>query len=237
MRDEKMPAKTYHENFDESSGGWLRVVDNLQPPAPLPVKDGAVWSYGPWWIDYNHAPPGAGYLQLLMCLNTKGPFGETVKDAGGENRFVAGGYSRDLTNCKVSVRIKGELEAAGAKICVLIQAAQGGMVTGWIYTGETFHATPEYTEQSLTLVSDETKWHCLGARHDRVDYYGRAPLPAVLSDVNVNFYLLLYPVTPKPMGPIQGDPHKLRAGKEYPVWPSSIAQGYVAVDSIRIDWP
>ena len=90
------------------------------------------------------------------------------------------------------------------------------MVTGWIYTGETFTATREYTEQSVTLFQDESKWSCLGAQHDRADYYGRTPLARILSDVNVNLYLLLFPVTPKPMGPIDGDPHLLRAGKDYP---------------------
>ena len=117
------------------SGGWIRVMDNALPPDSLPIREGAAWSYGPWWVDYNHAPPGAGYLQLLMCLSTKGPFSEVVKEAG-----------------------------------------------------------------------------------------------------NVNVYFMFFPVTPKPMGPLVGDQHALRAGKDYPVWPSSIAQGYVAVDAIRIDW-
>lgn len=232
-----MPSQSYIETFDHGPGGWVRVVDNVSAPAALPVKDGALWSYGPWWVDYNHAPPGAGYLQLLMCLNTKGPFGETLKEVGGENRFVTGGFSRDLTNATVMARIKGELEAAGTKICVLIQGSQDGMVTGWIHTGKTMTVTPEFSEQSVKLVPDESKWTCLGARQGREDFYGRTPLNRILSDVNVNLYLLLFPVMPKPMGPIAGDPHQLRAGKDYPVWPSSIAQGYVAVDTIRIDWP
>jgi hypothetical protein len=230
-------SSTYIETFDHGPGGWIRVVDNIMPPAALPVRDGALWSYGPWWVDYNHAPPGAGYLQLLMCLNTKAPFGETLKEAGGENRFVAGGHSRNLTNTTVTARIKGELEAAGTKVCVLIQGSQDGKTTGWIHTGKTMSVTPEYTEQSVKLVPDESQWTCLGARQGREDYYGRTPLERILSDVNVNMYLLLFPVKPKPMGPITGDPHLLRAGKDYPVWPSSIAQGYVAVDTIRIDWP
>ena len=70
--------KTYVEEFDENPGGWLKVVDNWHVAAPLPVKNGAIWCYGPWWVDYNHAPPGGGYLQLLMCLNTRGPVGEVV---------------------------------------------------------------------------------------------------------------------------------------------------------------
>jgi hypothetical protein len=232
-----MGASSYVETFDHGSGGWVRVVDNVMPPAALPVRDGALWSYGPWWVDYNHAPPGAGYLQLLMCLHTKPPFGESLKEAAGENRFVTGGYARDLTNATITARIKGELEAAGTKICVLIQGSQDGKVTGWIHTANTMSVSLEYAEQSVKLVPDESQWTCLGARQGREDYYGRTPLARILSDVNVNLYLLLFPVKPRPMGPFVGDPHLLRAGKDYPVWPSSIAQGYVAVDTIRIDWP
>jgi hypothetical protein len=231
-----MPV-SYVETFDNGPGGWVRVVDNVMPPAALPVRNGAIWSYGPWWVDYNHAPPGAGYLQLLMCLNTKGPFGETLKEVGGVNRFVAGGFSRDLTDAVVSVRIKGELEAAGTSVHVLIQGSHDGKVTGWIHTGKTISVTPEYAEQSVRLVPDEAQWTCLGARTGREDFYGRSPLTAILSDVNVNLYLILFPVKPRPMGPISGDPHLLRPGKDYPVWPSSVAQGYVAVDTFRIDWP
>jgi hypothetical protein len=39
------------------------------------------------------------------------------------------------------------------------------------------------------------------------------------------------------MGPIKGDPHLLRAGRDYPLWPSSVAQGYVAVDRVSIEFP
>lgn len=232
-----MASPSYIETFDDGPGGWVRVVDNVQPLAALPVHDGALWSYGPWWVDYNHAPPGAGYLQLLMCLNTKGPFGEHLREVGGDNRFVAGGFSRDLTNAVISARIKGELDAAGTSVHVLIQGAQDGLVTGWILTGQSLEVRTDYSEQSVRLDPDASHWTCLGARHDRQDFYGRTPLQRILADVNVNLYLLLFPVRPRPMGPMAGDPHQLRPGKDYPVWPSSIAQGYVAVDTIRIEYP
>ena len=54
--------KTYTEDFDDGPGGWLKVVDNWHVVASLPVHDGAIWSYGPWWVDYNHAPPGGAWL-------------------------------------------------------------------------------------------------------------------------------------------------------------------------------
>lgn len=67
---------TYIEDFDRGPGGWMRVIDNHSPVGALPVRDGVVRCQGPWWVDYNHAPPGGGYLQLLMCLVTRGAAGE-----------------------------------------------------------------------------------------------------------------------------------------------------------------
>jgi hypothetical protein len=37
-------------------------------------------------------------------------------------------------------------------------------------------------------------------------------------------------------GEIGGDPHRLRAGRDYPIWPPSIARGYVEVDRVQIDF-
>src|SRR5262245_11547634 len=120
---ETMAPKNYTETFDNGPGGWVRVVDNVQPPAALPVREGALWSFGPWWVDYNHAPPGAGYLQLLMCLPTKGPFGEHYRETAGQNRFVASRQPLDFTNARFSVRLKGELEPETAKVCLLVQGS------------------------------------------------------------------------------------------------------------------
>ena len=232
-----MSGPVYLETFDNGPGGWVRVVDNVQPVAALLIRDGAVQSYGPWWVDYNHAPPGGGYLQLLMCLHTKGPFGERLHDVGGPNRFVLGGFPRDFRNAKVTVRIKGELEPAGAQVCLLIQGSDQGKVSGWVLTGQPVQVEPYHNEQTLTLVSDVSQWCCLGSRHDRQDMYGTIPLDTILGNVNVNLYLVLFPVTPRPMGVIDGDRHRLRAGRDYPIWPSSVPQGYVCVDTVRIDFP
>src|SRR5262245_18381687 len=227
---------TYLETFDDGPGGWMRVVDNVQPVAALPVRDGAIWSLGPWWVDYNHAPPGAGYLQLLMCLPTKGPFGEHYRETAGQNRFVASRQPLDFTNARFSVRLKGELEPETAKVCLLVQGSADGLVSGWVLAGQPLVLAKDFKDHVLDLLPDEKHWRCLGARHDRGDMYGVSPLAKVLADVNVNIFLVIHPVTPRPMGPLPGDPHVLRAGKDYPIWPSSIAQGYVAVDTIRIEF-
>lgn len=227
---------TYVEDFDEGPGGWIKVVDNWHVPAPLPVRDGALWCYGPWWVDYNHAPPGGGYLQLLACLMTRGPIGEVPREVGGRNKFVIDRLPTNFTGARVTVRLKGELEPANARVCLLIQGVQDGICAGWAFTGQPIAVTREYTETTVTLDPDPTQWTPLGSRHDRKETYGVKPLARILADVNVNVYLIFFPVHPKPMGPIDGDPHLLRAGHDYPIWPSSVTQGYVAIDKIQMEF-
>jgi len=225
---------TYVEDFDDGPGGWMRVVDNFAPVAALPIANGVVRCQGPWWVDYNHAPPGGGYLQLLMCLVTKGPSGESIREAAGENRFVKAGFPTDFTNARITLRLRGELEAAGTKFSVLIQGSIDGLVSGWVLTGQTFEVTEDWTEQTVTLAPDPALWTSIGSRHDRTDTYGEKQLRDILRNVNVNMHLIMFPVKPRPMGRLDGDPHHLRAGRDYPIWPSSIAQGYVEVDRITI---
>jgi hypothetical protein len=229
--------KRYIEDFDTGPGGWMKVVDNWSVAAPLPVHDSAIWSYGPWWVDYNHAPPGGGYLQLLMCLMTRGPVGEVPREVGGANGFLKGNFPTNFTNAELTIRVRGELELAGAHVHLLVQGVQEGICSGWVLTGQPINIDKEYTETKIKAVPDAKQWTCLDSRHDRRETYGTRPLEKILSDVNVNIYLIVFPVNPRPMGPIKGDPHILRAGRDYPVWPSSIAQGYVAVDRIQIDFP
>jgi hypothetical protein len=227
----------YTEEFDQGPGGWIKVVDNWHVPASLPVHDSALWCYGPWWVDYNHAPPGGGYLQLLACLNTRGPTGEVAREIGGINRFAADNFPTNFTNAKISVRIRGELEPAGSCAYLLVQGMQDGLCSGWVLTGQPISVKKEYSETTLIAVPDERKWTCLGSRHDRRESYGAKPLARILSNVDVNIYFVFFGLNPRPVGPIHGDPHLLRAGHDYPIWPSSIVQGYVAIDRIQIDFP
>ncbi len=230
-------ATSYVEDFDDGPGGWMRVIDNHSPIGALPVRNGVVSCQGPWWVDYNHAPPGGGYLQLLMCLITKGAAGESTREAAGENRFVKGGYPTDFTDARISLKLRGEMEAAGTRLSVLLQGSVDGLCSGWVLTGQTFEITEDWSEQAVTCAPLAAQWTSIGSRHDRTDTYGEKPLDAVLADVNVNMHLIMFPVKPRPMGRIDGDPHLLRAGRDYPIWPSSIAQGYVEIDRISIEFP
>jgi hypothetical protein len=226
----------YSETFDNGPGGWYGWISNSGGPKPLEIRDGAALSRSPWWIDYNHAPPGVGYLHLLYMLNTGGKPGEHQREVQGENQFTAGGYPTDFTNARMTLRLRGELEAKGAQLLLLCQAVQGGICSGWLLTGQPFSVTPGWSEQTVTLAPDPAQWTCLGSRHDRADFYGEIALETSLGDVNTDILLVLHPLDIAPMGPIDGDPHRLRPEKDYPVWRSRLPEGYVWLDGVEIDF-
>jgi hypothetical protein len=70
----------YFEDFSAGDQGgwhgWGDIVDGGTAgnpgsgPVVLPLVGGALLSQGPWWLDYNHCPPGNGYLHLLYGLLT-----------------------------------------------------------------------------------------------------------------------------------------------------------------------
>ena len=227
--------RTYRETFDDGPGGWHGWISNAAGQKRLEVKESCALSRSPWWIDYNHAPPGAGYMNLLFMILTRGSTGQHLRGVAGENRLITGDFGTDFTNAKVTLRLKGELLSRGTQFHLLVQGFHGGVCTGWILTGQSFEVTPDWSEQTVTCVPDEQQWTCLGSRHDRVDFYGQVPLKTVLADVNANILLVLYPLDVAPMGPIDGDPHKLRPEVDYPVWRSKIPEGYVMLDEVRIE--
>ena len=228
---------TYIETFDDDPGGWFGWISNAAGPRPLEIADGAATSRSPWWIDYNHAPPGAGYMHLLYMLFTAGKAGEHHHEVAGPNRYIAGGFGTDFTNAKITLRLKGELVQNGTQLYLLCQGTHDGICTGWILTGQPFEVTADWSEQTIHCRPDEDQWTCLGCRHDRADYYGRTPLKSVLADVNTDILLVLFPLDVAPMGPIAGDPHQLRPERDYPVWRSRLPEGYVTLDEIRIEFP
>lgn len=232
-----MEKKKYIERFDDGPGGWYGFIDNFKGMYRLPVKDSTIHCFGPWWVDYNHAPPdGAGYLNLLMGLNFKGPLNEAHREMGGTNRFIQGGYPTNLTNAKIILRIKGELDLQGAQLCWLVQGIQEGICSGWVLTGQPMEVTKNWSEQIVTASPDTKQWTALGSRHDRTDTYGVIDLETILADVNCNIYLILFPVNAVPKGPIESDPHLLRAGYDYPLWQTKLPDGYVIVDTVTIEF-
>ena len=227
----------YIETFGDGPGGWYRWISNAAGPARLDIVDGYAVSRSPWWIDYNHAPPGAGYLHMLYCTFTRGALGEYYREVGGPHRLLDGQFPTDYTNAKLTVRMQGELNMQGAQLVLLIQANADDTTSAWVLTGQPLSVTHDWSEQSITCTTDPAQWTAMGARHDRQDYYGVVELAKVLSNVNIDIMLILFPLEIAPMGIVAGDPDILRPEKDYPVWRSLLPEGYVTLDRIDIEFP
>ena len=93
--------RVYRETFDDGPGGWFGFISNQQGIKPLEIRDSCAISRSPWWIDYNHAPPGAGYLHLLYMLYTKGVPGEHHREVAGENHYIRQGCGTNFLNAKI----------------------------------------------------------------------------------------------------------------------------------------
>jgi len=234
--DTYMNPSMYTEDFKNGPGGWYGWINNAQGPKPLELQDGHITSRSPWWIDYNHAPPGAGYIHMVFCLSTTGPQGECYQEAGGLNRFIEGSHPINFTDAKITMRSRGELLSRSAEMVLLIQSNVDGIISGWLRTGEPFKVTEEWSTQTITLDPDESGWTALGVRHDRADMYGVKPLDKVLSNIDVNIMLVMFPLVIEPMGPLDADPHILRPERDYPVWRSKLPEGYVTMDKIEIQF-
>jgi hypothetical protein len=238
--------ETYIETFDEGAGGWVADLRS-----PLPVWDGVAYCGSPWSVDANHAPPGAGYLHLLMYLLTH----ERRLGSGATNRFVEGGYSRGLTNAELTVRLRGSMDLSGplcnyhkpipspdlggAQLLLLVQSHVDGppkTTPNFILTGQPFEITPEWSEQTVKLVPDPDQWTCLGSRHDMVHQYGYGDIAEVLSDVNVDIIFILFPLKIVPIGEVEDINHQW-ANKDYKVDMEFLPKGLVMFDTVKITYP
>jgi hypothetical protein len=246
----------YVETFDDGSGGWFTWKPAPEMPSPsdessIPpeIRDGVLVTRSPWWVDSNHAPPGAGYLHLLAYLLTNGAH---IPPKGWPNRFVEGGYSRDLRDAVLNVRLRGEVTLRGAELVLLAQATLPKTTANLVLTGQPIPIEPAWADRTITLSPDPDQWTCLGARHDLGAYYGCAEPEDVLRDVNVDLILVLFPLQIVPTEPVAdihlGRPHRrvtqeaLRSGTRprdpgYDVDWAFLPDGWVEIDTVRIDYP
>ncbi len=228
-------ARTYIENFDQGPGGWIGW--DAEGAQALEIQNGIAVSRGPWWVDFNHAPPGGGYLHLLFCLHTHPRWNTPLLlEKGGTNRFTAGGFPTDFTEARLTLRLRGEMEGRGAELVLLAQAQVGDIYLNHVLMGQPFVVKPEWSAQTIQLAPDPGQWKCLGSRHDRLETYGWGEIGPVLRDLNGDIILVLHPLEVVPQGPIDGDPHRLRAGKDYEVDYSRLPAGHVMMDEVRIEF-
>ncbi len=235
----------YVETFDHGPGGWIGWNwKTATGAAAIEVRDGCAISYSPWWIDYNHAPPGAGYLHILFALHLCPGPGLTpqVQQVGGANPYVDGGFPIDLTNACVTVRLRGDLQPRGAQLLLLAQGnvSDDPAHPNWVnqvLTAQPLHVAEQWSQQSITLVPDQRQWTNLGSRHDRRGFYGAGSIDQLLRRVNGDIIFVLFPLDVRPAAPLTGDPHQQRAGEDYPVLAEHLPQGRVELDTVSIAYP
>jgi hypothetical protein len=229
-----MDSTAYIETFDTGPGGWIGWHE--AGPQHSEVRDGVLYSRSPWWIDYNHAPPGAGYLHLLACLHThRDAMTDAVVDVAWPNRYIEQKKSRNVTNAKVTVRVKGELDLNGAEVVLLVQADIPGTRANFVLVGQPIHVTPEWSEQTIELLPDPGQWICLGSRHNRTETYGSGNIADALRDLNVDIIFCLFPLTIVAEAEVD-DPHSLRAGLDYEVDHRRLPSGVVMFDTVKIEY-
>ncbi len=230
----------YYEDFDRGPGGWLANRYD-----PLPIFDGVAYCFGPWYLDSHHAPPGAGYLHMLMYLYTSAKnVSPDRKSHLQGNRFIEQGKSTDLTNARLTVRLRGEIDLQGAELVLLVQGKTAKTTANFVLTGQPLRVEHDWTEQTLHLAPDPRQWTCLGARWDKVQDYGCDDIAAVLKDVNWDIMFVLFPLKIVPTHPeLVKDMHKMRPGQDYPGYPSYeveqkyLPKGIIMIDWVRIDYP
>jgi hypothetical protein len=254
--DQSARRSPYIETFDVGNGGWFAWQPAAEMPSPseestvVPlVRDGVYITQSPWWVDSNHAPPGAGYLHLLAFLQTKPG---DVSGSGRPNAFIDKGYSTDLRNARMTLRLRGQVTLRGAELLLLAQATVPGGTANLVLTGQPFTVMSDWSEQTVTLTTDPAQWTCLGARHDLVGYYCCGEPADVLRDVDVDLILVLFPlkiVSAEPVADINlGRPHHrvtqpaLRSGNRppdpgYEVDWTYLPSGRIEFDTIRIEYP
>jgi len=231
----------YVETFDDASNGWIGWHGREgggSHATKLEIRDSCALSRSPWWVDYNHAPPGAGYLHLHYALHTTRHKNTPVYDRlSGPNRFIIGGYPLDFREARLTVRIRGEVEQRSARLVLLAQADVGPVRANHVLHAQPIAITSVWSRQTLALEPDPAQWTCLGSRHDRTATYGEAPIEAVLADLNVDIILVHFPLDVRPRAGIADDPHILRAGVDYPVDQSRLPSGEIHLDEVRIAFP
>ncbi|MDP7397548.1 MAG: hypothetical protein QF541_11815 [Lentisphaeria bacterium] len=240
---------TYLETFENGPGGWVADTG-----IPLPIWDNVAYCHGPWTLDANHAPPGAGYLHLLMYLVTSGEFySDNLAEVGATNRFVDEQCSTDLRGATITIRSRGQIQPTGPlcnnsgfrpewqpgerpEMVLLVQSRYANAGPNYVLTGQPFNVTKDWTEQSVTLTDDESQWTFLGARNELQEKYSYAPIAEVLRNVNVDLIFVLSPLSFEPHDDVP-DKHAAWAMKEYTVDAQRLPKGVVMFDWVRIDYP
>lgn len=236
--------ETYHEHFAQDAGGWVGWRAGGGGPVALEWAPGRVSTRSPWGVDFNHAPPGAGYLHLLFVLwlaRHRDHMTRRLEALGGANRFLRGGFSSDLRHARLRLRLRGAVEHRGSQLLLLVQSDLGAPrpQVNLVLHAQPLALSPQWQDHTLHLTPDPAQWTCLGRGPAAdLDRYGCGGVDESLANVNVDLILVLFPLQVVPAAPVPpADLHRLRAGVDYPLNPDALPEGWVELGGVELHYP
>ncbi len=192
----------YEQDFSKENGEWQSVLTLLNSSAipdnpiscwiswlnlyactvPSSIINGHNEIKSPWWLDENHAPPGAGYLNLLTWTYPKEPI--------------------DISNAILELEIATQnLNLKGSKLLFWFQNnAPNGKFANFALTGTPIDVKSDGITRRilLDLSSKKDNWTCLGTSLSRADTYDCMPVEESAKKVDIDFGFIIFPVSSNP---------------------------------------
>lgn len=234
LSDSRSP---YVHRFSDGHGGWFSDRHHA-----LKIWDGVAQCYSPWFVDPNHAPPGEGYLHLIMWIYTARNWYQPEMPSAArlpyqESSFADQGKSTDLRDARLTVRLRGEIDLKGTNLYLLAQSQTPKTTANLILAAQPIEITEDWSEQTIVLANDPMQWTCLGSRKDLSSLYGCDDLDTALADVNVDLIFVLFPLDIEAACSGVADLHGLKADVDYPVDARKLPRGLIQFESIAIEYP
>ena len=197
----------FYHDFKNSNHSWQTIYTLLDEPNKsiekincwqswqgkfactsfVPIRDGEVILNSPWWLDNNHAPPGAGYLNLLFYNYIDTIFSGNKKSLNLEDRTL---YLKLRSS---------NLDLKQSKIFFWFQTkAINGKYINFVYTKVPIHLDEKMKTLEIKFTSNASDWICLGSNERRKDTYDCIDLKDAISDVNIDFGLIIFPTSNDP---------------------------------------
>lgn len=201
-------ATVYEARLDAAQAPtWLtdpqRDAAKCEPLPTLvePSGDRYAVSSAPWWIDPNHAAPGAGYLHLVAFAY------HHDWSSDGEITVPSPGRPMDLRNATVHLRYRAPTLRLppSAKLYLWFQTkiSSAAAPEGRVYVNYLLDSRPlpvgtaasGWLDVTLRLPTDDSQYRCLGSSASRTDRYGCAASVAdALRDWNIDLgFVIVFP--------------------------------------------
>ncbi len=171
-------------NNKQTIGCWKSWQSKFACTSFITISNGEAILQSPWWLDSNHAQPGAGYLNLLFYNYVDTIFSGRRKSINLDNRTL-----------HIELRSK-KLNLKNSKLLFWFQTkASDGKYINFVFTKEQISLDENMKIIELKFTSKPSDWTCLGSNANNSGIYSCIPLKDAISDVNIDFGLIIFPTS------------------------------------------